>query len=272
MENSTEIKKINIAELKEAAIMAAMAAGEELKSGFTLEKEIQEKTGHHDLVTQYDSLSEKTILNLLKSKFPTHGFITEESGEIGTMKETIIWCIDPLDGTWNFAHNIPTFSISIAALFLSEPIIGIIYHPLLSELFVAEKGKGASLNGKSIHVSSVDYLLKAGLSFGLSLHAKEDLPWVVDRIRDLTKQHIMIRRTGSAALDLAYVAAGRLDGFFEPALNNWDVAAGALLVKEAGGTITTLDGEKLNFRKKQSILGANKHIHKQLLTFFKLNS
>lgn len=265
MENSIENQKINIAELKEAAIMAALAAGEKLKIGFGLEKEIEEKTGHHDLVTQYDHLSEETILNLLKAKFPTHGFITEESGELGSMKESIIWCIDPLDGTWNFAHNIPTFSISIAALFLSEPIIGIIYHPLLAELFVAEKGKGASLNGKLINVSTVDSLLKSGLSFGLSLHAKEDF---VDKIRDLTKQHIMIRRSGSAALDLAYVAAGRLDGFFEPALNNWDVAAGALLVKEAGGVISTLDGERLNFRKKQSILGANQYIHKELLTFF----
>ncbi len=265
------MEEINIPKLKETAIMAALAAGEELKSGFYKEKEIREKTGHHDLVTEYDRLSEKTILKILKKSFPKHGFITEESGELGQMKESIIWCIDPLDGTWNFAHNIPTFSISIAALYHSEPIVGVIYQPLLSELFIAEKGKGSFLNGNPIKVSSVELLERSGLSFGLSLHSKADGLWIVDRIRDLTKEHVMIRRSGSAALDLAYVASGRLDGYFEPALSNWDFAAGALLLKEAGGIITTLPGEELNFRKKQSILGCNPYIHKILLNFFDTN-
>lgn len=263
------LNELALAELLEGALSAALAAGDILKRGYAEELEIKEKTGHHDLVTKYDRLAEKAILKILKGSFPKHGFITEESGVHGTLKEDIIWCIDPLDGTWNFAHKIPTFSVSIAALHDWQPVIGIIYHPLLSELFVAKKGGGATLNGKPLKVSRTKELARAGISFGLSLHGKEDYPQVVNRIHDLTRQHVMVRRTGSAALDLAYVAAARLDGFFEPSLNSWDIAAGSLVLAEAKGVVTTIEGKPLQFHTNQSILAANPHIHDELLKFFK---
>ncbi|MBM3201726.1 MAG: inositol monophosphatase [Chlamydiae bacterium] len=266
LEREMATNQNQIAQLKEAAIMAAMAAGEELKNGFYKDKQIKQKTGHHDLVTDFDQLSENAILDIVQKQFPHHSFVTEESGLLGDEENSFIWCIDPLDGTWNFAHNIPTFSVSISVLYEKEPVIGVIYHPLLSELFIAEKGKGAFLNGSRIYTSHVDVLELAGLSLGISFHQEKS--WILDRLRKFAEQHPMIRRSGSAALDMAYVAAGRLDGFIEASLWNWDFAAGALLIEEAGGIITDLKGQRLNYTKKQSILGSNKHIHRELLHFF----
>jgi len=253
-----------IEKLTKCAVESALKAGEILKKGFGTSFEISSKEGKNNLVTEYDKLSEQTIIEYIKSIFPGHVFLAEESGKTGNLSKDIVrWIIDPLDGTVNFAHGLPIFSISIAAELNGEILTGVVYHPLLDELFVAKKGGGAYLNDKKIIVSDNEILDSAFLVTGFPYNVNQNPCGCIDQFVSIIQQGIPVRRLGSAALDLAYVAAGRFDGFWEISLNPWDVAAGILLVEEAGGKVTQYSGEKY-WIDKDTILATNGRIHEEV--------
>lgn len=241
---------------------AALKAGEVLSKGFGSTFVINNKQGKNNLVTEYDHLAEKTIIDYIRSEYPDHQFLAEESGETGITND-YLWIIDPLDGTVNFAHSVPIFSVSIACLYQGELISGVVYQPMQNELFVAEKGKGAYLNEKRIYVSNTDDFLSSYLVTGFPYNINENPDNCLKHFVDIIQNGIPVRRLGSAALDLAYVAAGRFDAFWEIALNPWDVAAGMLLVKEAGGLVTQYDKSVYTVFDK-SIIASNGIIHNEI--------
>jgi myo-inositol-1(or 4)-monophosphatase len=245
------------------AIEAALQAGDILREGYGTAFSIQKKTGRHNLVTEYDHLAEKSILSFLQAHVPNSHFLAEESGSTGTHSD-ILWVIDPLDGTVNYAHQIPVFSISIALELNGDLFCGVVYQPITHELFVAEKGKGAFLNGKTLQVSQVEKIEDSILSTGFPYNLQENPFDCIDHFVDILHLGLPIRRMGSAAIDLAYTAAGRFDGFFEVGLSAWDCAAGILLVQESGGKISTWDQKPLNYRVKDPIVCSNGKIHTPL--------
>ncbi|RLC40078.1 MAG: inositol monophosphatase [Candidatus Coatesbacteria bacterium] len=218
-------------------------------------------------VTIADTESEKLIIGEIKKAFPHHSILAEETG--GEKQESEwLWVIDPLDGTTNYAHHYPSFCVSIALLKKCKPIMGVIYHPLLGEFFYAERGNGAYLNDRPIKVSNVDKLDKAFLTTGFAYDVHETEDDNVDNFRAFLKRSMAIRRGGSAALDLAYTACGRFDGFWEMRLHPWDTAAGILMVEEAGGRVTTFDGGDFDIYKKE-ILATNGLIHNDMIGVLK---
>ncbi|RLC39944.1 MAG: inositol monophosphatase [Candidatus Coatesbacteria bacterium] len=218
-------------------------------------------------VTIADTESEKLIIGEIKKAFPHHSILAEETG--GEKQESEwLWVIDPLDGTTNYAHHYPSFCVSIALLKKCKPIMGVIYHPLLNEFFYAERGNGAYLNDRPIKVSNVDKLDKAFLTTGFAYDVHETEDDNVDNFRAFLKRSMAIRRGGSAALDLAYTACGRFDGFWEMRLHPWDTAAGILMVEEAGGRVTTFDGGDFDIYKKE-ILATNGLIHNDMIDVLK---
>lgn len=253
-----------IENLTKIAVDSALKAGEILREGFGTNFKISNKEGKNNLVTEYDNKSENFIIDNIHKKFPSHIFLAEESGKTGVEAQDIVrWIIDPLDGTVNFAHNIPIFSVSIAAELNGDLLCGVIYHPILDELFIAQKGQGANLNNKPLKVSENNNISTSFLVTGFPYNVNQNPCNCVDSFVDVVKNGIPVRRLGSAALDLAYVAAGKFDGFWEINLNPWDVAAGVLLVKEAGGKITQYNENPYDVYK-QSILATNGKIHSQL--------
>lgn len=245
------------------AIDAALHAGDLLRQGFGSHFAISHKEGRHNLVTEYDRLAESTIIQFLTQHVPESSFLAEESGRSGE-KAKYLWVIDPLDGTVNFAHQIPIFSVSIALEYEGKLQVGVVYQPITHELFVAEKGKGAFLNGNPIRVSSTKNILDAVISTGFPYNLHENPFHCIEHFVHILKQGIPIRRFGSAAIDLAYMAAGRVDGFFEVGLSPWDCAAGQLLVEEAGGTITNWDLTPFTYLSKTPVVGSNGQIHTKL--------
>ena len=213
-----------------------------------------------DFVTNTDLKVEKSILETLKYYFPDYSYITEESGEIKGNENTII--IDPIDGTSNFIHGIPHVAIIIAKMIDNEITDGVIYNPILNEFFWASKGKGAWCNDRRLRVSNrsilTDCLIGTGLPFGNRIYKN-----YLSEIDLISKNTAGIRRLGSAGLDLAYVASGKLDGFWEKDLNLWDISSGTLLVKEAGGKITNLNGDNWTIDTRE-ILASNSKIHPDL--------
>ncbi len=264
-------EKPHLSHLTNLAIEAALQAGAILKKGYGTPFSISQKQGNHNLVTEYDFLAEKTILSFLKSKVPDSEFIAEESGLTGSSTEHV-WIVDPLDGTVNFAHQIPVFSVTIALEKQGHLISAVTYQPMTEELFVAEKGKGAfcffssdlEKGGKRLQVSQTKNLTDAILSTGFPYNLHENPYHCIDHFVDILKLGIPIRRLGSAAIDLAYTASGRFDGFFEVGLSPWDCAAGILLLEEAGGKVTTWDQKPFLYREKTPILATNKAIHPAL--------
>lgn len=265
-----EIPSMLLSRLTNVAILAAMQAGELLKKGFktTYNMSFKEE-GRHNLVTEYDHKVEELIFQFIRKHFPDHNFIGEEGGSKKESTEGIQWVIDPLDGTVNFAHQLPFFSVSIAATLNHEPIAGVVYNPLLDELFVAQKGMGAYLNGQLLSVSTTPTLAESILATGFPYNTHENPSKCIDHFVSFAKLSVPIRRLGSAALDLAYVAAGRYDGYWEVILHPWDFAAGKLLVEEAGGRVTNYANENVNTSGVTSILASNKLIHEQMLNHFK---
>lgn len=249
--------------LLQTAIDAAQKAGKVLKEGFGTDYTISSKSQIHDLVTEYDHKSEAIIIETIRSSFPDHQILTEESGLHGSYGD-ITWIIDPLDGTVNFAHGIPFFCVSIAAIQGSDILCGVIYSPMTEELFSAEKDGGAFLNGNSYKVTQQTSLLHSFLVTGFPYSVKENPLHCIEHFAHIVGMGIPIRRLGSAALDLAYVAVGRFDGFWEVALQPWDMAAGALLVKEAGGIVIDYSGNDLNVMQSSSIIAGNINIVKAL--------
>ncbi len=239
----------------------AKNAGDILKAGYGTNFRISSKDAVNNLVTEFDHKSEQYIISQINKYYPNSSIHAEESGKSGEINsEEINWIIDPLDGTVNFAHGIPIFSVSIAAELKGEIIAGAIYQPILDELFWAEKDKGAYLNADRITVSSTNDFKRAFLVTGFPYNVSENPCNCVDLFVSIVQQGIPVRRLGSAALDLAYVACGRFDAFWELELKPWDVAAGYLIVEEAGGKVTQFDNSQYSVYE-QTILASNGLIH-----------
>lgn len=195
-----------------------------------------------DFVTRVDTESEGVIIRAIEEEFPDHSFLAEESAGSGLEDEGYLWIIDPLDGTTNYIHGYPAFSVSIAVRYKDEIVAGVVFDPVRDELFTAVQGQGASLNGRMIEVSDVADPGYALLATGFPFRKKEIIDDYLGLFRKLFMQVSDIRRGGSAAIDLAYIACGRCDGFFEVGLSPWDIAAGSLLIEEAGGRVTDFSG------------------------------
>ena len=209
-----------------------------------------------DFVTDVDRAAEAEIIKELRRAYPDHGILGEESGYSGNVKSRFQWIIDPLDGTSNFLRGLPFFSISIALVEAGVPIAGVVYNPMSEELFTAHKGSGAFLNDKRIRVGNKTSVAGALIGTGFSPRQRARLPTQLRMIKQLLTQAEDLRRFGSAALDLAFVACGRFDGFFEFGLKPWDMAAGILLVREAGGLCLDFDGNE-GFMESSNIVAGN---------------
>lgn len=216
-------------------------AGGILKQFWGNLESVESKAESIDLVTEADKASEKAILNLIQKRFPDHAFLGEESGEFQSAPSEYLWIVDPLDGTTNYTHEYPAVSISVALAIGGELKVGVVFNPIFGELFYAVRGGGAFFDGKAIRVSQTASLDRALLSTGFPYNRRLIADNNYAEFCRLTHLSQGVRRGGSAALDLAYVAAGRLDGYWERGLKPWDIAAGALLVMEAGGVVTSYE-------------------------------
>ena len=251
---------------RERAIEIAREAGKFLKDKLYNVHTIHYK-GDINMVTEVDKISEEMITSKIKTLFPDHDILAEEFTDINSGSD-FRWIIDPLDGTTNYAHGFPFFCISLALERLNTMLVGIVYDPILDEMFVAEKGKGAFLNEREIHVSNTHNIIKSLLATGFPYDIQKDNDNNLNYFNKMILRAQAIRRAGSAALDLAYVAAGRFDGFWELKLNPWDIAAGWLLVEEAGGLVTDIGGEDY-YLESSSILASNGIIHKEMIDVLK---
>jgi len=249
--------------LKQTLIEAANAGAAEILRFFNNEFKISNKEGVNNLVTEADHAAEKAILAVIKSKFPDHQILAEESGEL-KLDSGYKWIIDPIDGTVNFAHGIPLNCVSIALEENGTVIMGAVYNPHLKEFYFAEKGKGATLNEISIHVSKQTNAVNACLVTGFPYTYINMANGPLDIFERFIRKGVPVRRLGSAAIDLCWVAAGRFDGFYEHKLEPWDSAAGYLIVEEAGGRVTDFEGNKFSVYQHR-ILATNGHIHDEML-------
>jgi myo-inositol-1(or 4)-monophosphatase len=225
----------------EIAALAARSAGGLLKKKFGNVQHI-EKKGEIDLVTEADIAAEKVILEMLRDHFPEDNILAEEAGAQDLSSDRT-WVVDPLDGTTNFAHGFPFFGVSIGLEIEKEMVLGIVYNPVMDEFFEALKGEGAFLNHKPIHVSNAQSLKESLLVTGFPYDIGKRSNRIFERFRTMVLLSQGVRRAGSAAIDMCYVASGRLDGFWEEDLKPWDTAAGAVIVPEAGGRLSTCDGQ-----------------------------
>ena len=248
--------------LKTTLLKATEASGKILQQYFDGPFEVSSKSTVNDLVTEVDKKSETAIIATIRESYPDHFILSEEVGEIKT-SSAIKWIIDPIDGTVNYANGIPICCVSIGVEQDGEMILGAVYNPFMNELFVAEKGKGATLNNKPIHVSTKSEVAKSCLVTGFPYKWEESTnnPAVV--FERIIKQGIPVRRLGSAAIDLCWVACGRFDGFYEHHLQACDAAAGFLIVEEAGGKVTDYSGNRYSPYQKE-LLATNGHIHSAL--------
>ncbi len=241
----------------EVAVAAAEVAGEVLRDGFGQRHEVKYK-GEVDLVTEADEKAEQTIKEILGEAFPNYGVLAEESGELEGHGDTR-WIVDPLDGTTNYAHNLPIFAVSIALEKAGQVVLGVVHSPMSEETYAAERGGGATLNSQPIRVSDTDELIQALLATGLP-YDRDEMPAVLDlfgRFAMLTQD---IRRLGSAALDMCYVAAGRLDGLYARGIKAWDIAAGNVILEEAGGKVTDYQGGELQLGSEE-VVASNGLLH-----------
>lgn len=265
MTNEMDLPHLLRSRLTMIATLSALKAGEILRKGFGTATTFETKEGRHNLVTEWDNKAEAVIIESIKAHFPDHSFLAEESGESGEKGDGIHWIIDPLDGTVNFAHKIPMFSVSVAAAFQSDILAGVVYNPLLEELFIAEKGNGAYLNGERLKVTETAVLDSAIAGTGFPYNVHENPLCCLDHFNTFAKMGVPIRRIGSAALDLSYVAAGRFDSFWEVSLQPWDYAAGKLLIEEAGGTFTDFGGNPISSLSEGPIIATNGILHDQMV-------
>lgn len=248
-------------------IELARSAGAILRAGYGQQHDIRFKAAT-DLVTEIDHQSEKLIISSIQSRFPTHTIIAEESGHLPGSAENC-WYVDPLDGTVNYAHGIPFFCVSIAYGVGHDIQLGVVYDPMRDECFSAEKGCGATLNGQPIRVSDATEMIRALMVTGFPYQLWESDNNNLDNYSRVSRVSQGVRRLGSAALDTAYVGCGRFDGYWEVSIKPWDVAAGGLIVREAGGIISNMQGEPDILQKPCSLVAGNAAIHPQLLA--KLN-
>lgn len=244
------------------ALEAALEAGKMLRTGLGGRRKISYK-GTVDLVTDIDNRAQEVIYSRLFAAFPGHGFLAEEGLSRGEKSE-FVWIFDPLDGTTNYAHRLPIFSVSISLEYQRKIILGVVYDPMREEMFRAASGRGAYLNGKRIRVSSVDDLNKSLLATGFPYDIRRSRVNNISHFNHFILRAQAVRRCGSAAMDLCNVACGRFDGFWELKLKPWDMAAGALIVQEAGGRISDFDGGEFSIYKKEA-LATNGLIHETMI-------
>jgi myo-inositol-1(or 4)-monophosphatase len=253
--------------LKQTLLEAVMAGGAELKRFFNGDFKISHKDGINNLVTEADHAAEAAILAVIKKKFPEHQVLAEETGE-HARDSNFKWIIDPIDGTINFAHGIPLCCVAIAIEKDGEIVMAAVYAPVLNELFFAEKGGGAFLNDQKISVSNETSVLKSCLVTGFPYTYINMSNGPLEVFSRLIRKGIPVRRLGSAAIDLCWVACGRFDGFYEHKLEAWDSAAGYLIVEEAGGRVTDHEGKKFS-PYQHRIIATNGKIHDELLAVVK---
>jgi myo-inositol-1(or 4)-monophosphatase len=252
---------VDLGTIRDVGLAAAARAGDVLRQYWGKAHRV-EKKGAIDLVTEADVASEKVIIEVIRTTFPDHGIQAEESG-VTQQNEAHRWIIDPLDGTTNYAHGLPDFAVSIAFANRGELLFGLVLNPIAEELYCGMKGQGATMNGRPIQVSDTDKLDEALLVTGFPY----DLPSVIDPLMERLKQCVLsaqgIRRLGSAALDLCYVACGRFEGFWEQNLAPWDTAAGIVIAQEAGATVSDFSNRPYRIGGKE-ILATNGLIHKAM--------
>lgn len=246
-----------------AATKAALAAGRLILERYERPHTITMK-GAIDLVTEADRASEASIVASLSQDCPSLMIMTEEDTQTHELSASRFWVVDPLDGTTNFAHGFPFFAVSIALLDHGQPLLGVVYAPILDELFYAVRGCGAWLNGRAVSVTATNQLIEALIGTGFPYDIDQTLPGIIRQLKAILPKVRDVRRAGAAALDLAYVSCGRLDGFYEVNLKPWDTAAGWLLVEEAGGVVTDFSGCPHSPRSP-GIIASNGALHRQLL-------
>jgi len=245
---------------------AAQKAARAMKRDFGEIEHLQvSQKGPGDFVSAADLKAEKILRMELQKARPRFGFLLEEGGEIAGEDTHHRWIIDPIDGTTNFLHGIPHFAISIGLEMDGEMIAGLVFNPITDEMYYAEKGKGAFLNDRRLRVSARSNLNESVIATGIPFHGRPGHKPFLKQLERVMGEVAGVRRMGTASLDLAYVAAGRCDGFWEMGLKPWDIAAGIILVREAGGFVTELDGGK-NVMTSGNVVAANPKLHKQLLS------
>jgi myo-inositol-1(or 4)-monophosphatase len=244
------------------ATEAALASGALQRAKYGQQLTIEHK-GIINLVTEVDRACEAAILALLRARFPDHDIVTEET-DLARTGSPYVWYVDPLDGTTNFAHAYPCFCTSIALAHEGRVIVGVVYDPMREELFTAERGVGSFLNGKRLQVSKTSALIDSFLLTGFAYDVREHLETRLRPFNKLMGEAQAVRRDGSAALDLCYVAAGRADGFWEEKLQPWDIMAGSVIIEEAGGRITRFDGSPIRVSADET-LATNGTIHERMI-------
>jgi myo-inositol-1(or 4)-monophosphatase len=249
--------------LKATLIKAAERAGGILKQFYGSQFKIENKEGVNNLVTEADHAAEKAIIEIIRTSYPDHYILSEESGDMPS-KSSYKWIIDPLDGTVNFAHGLPLCCVSIGLEQDGEMLMGAVYNPFINEFYFAQKGYGATLNDQDIQVSQETSVEKACLVTGFPYTYLDEPNGPLEVFSRLIRKGVPVRRLGSAAMDLCWVAAGRFEGFFEHKLNAWDSAAGFLIVQEAGGKVTDFSGVRYSPYQPQ-IVATNGKIHAELL-------
>jgi myo-inositol-1(or 4)-monophosphatase len=257
---------LNLHPMVNVAVKAARAAGSIInRAALDIESVRVSQKNANDFVTEVDQAAESVIIETLLSAYPGHGILAEESGRAhGAQDSEYVWIIDPLDGTTNFIHGLPIYCVSIALSVKGKIEQAVVYDPTRNDLFTATKGRGAYLNDRRIRVSKRISLKDTLLSTGFPYRQGDDFSQYLTLMGDVMQRTAGLRRPGAAALDLAYVAAGYTDGFFEKGLQPWDVAAGSLLVTEAGGLVGNFTGEA-NFLEQNECLAANSKIYAQLV-------
>ncbi|GAB6992277.1 inositol monophosphatase family protein [Paenibacillus pini] len=260
------------------AINAASKAGEWIKSKLGTVKQLGMKSGAQDLVTEVDKGAEQMIRKLILTHFPDHHILGEEGVEPGpqasadalkeALDEDYVWIVDPIDGTTNYVHGFPFYCVSIALAYQGEVIVGVIYDPSRDELFVAEKGKGCYVHGNRMEVSAEGRLSESLIATGFPVGISSTLPMNMAGLQHLVPKVRNIRSGGSAALHMAYVAAGRLSGFWEIGLNAWDLAAGALIVQESGGSVSDTLGRPYDLSVR-NVVASNRKIHSEFVEALK---
>ena len=254
----------NLQRWLDSATEAALAAGAVLQHYWGNLSRIDEKGRSGDLVTEADRGAEAAVMAVLERHLPAdHGVLAEESGVIRGREASLLWAIDPLDGTTNYTHQYPFCAVSIGLLAEGEPVLGVVYDPIHNDLFRAATGLGASLNRRPIHVSKTERLAQSLLVTGFAYDRRETPDNNYAEFCHFTHLTQGVRRGGAAAIDLAYVACGRLDGYWERGLAPWDIAAGIVLVREAGGRVTAYDGSPLDVMAGR-LLATNGHLHQAM--------
>lgn len=263
----TEAASLAIGEFLAVCERAARAGGQVLLD-WADKFEVREK-GPSDLVTEADLASQDAIREVILRAYPEHGFVGEESSAPFDAEAEFCWIVDPLDGTTNYVHRLPHFAVSIGLVSRGEPVAGVIFDPMHGECFTAGRGQGARLNGRPIRVSSATNLSQAlvAASFSAKVEAGSD---EIAQFEAALLQCQAVRRTGSAALNLAYVAAGRFDAFWAVSTKSWDVAAGVLLVTEAGGVVSHYRGQAFDLRSPHPAVTASGELHQQFLELLQM--